>query len=361
MSSSLVSRSGFHNPRDTLRAAPEGLPAFRKLLDQSAKIAAQLHNPQFTYLKDLEKTWDRLEYTLEEVCVALKTMMAYTDLEDVRIDDLLGELPTAVFEHIFLLKPEEQSSKATGTEKLREAYQEAIDRVPSPHSTRIVADLKTFWDLWLPAREEVTANGPAVEARYEPFSLCNSMLDTGNSELEHERFGSSLFPEGDARTIAGLIDLRPVPVHSFESRTVDKLVSIVKRRAAQGHDLDKPAAESENEESVLSERFSVAGATGISPSEDSGLPGLDVSLLSGHLTPRVRDISPQLGRSLRNGYQLLVTETADRRREKDFWRVENISNMARLVKAVEEAITHHDESSINPEMTIPSTFASSGA
>ncbi|KAJ9116157.1 hypothetical protein QFC20_000837 [Naganishia adeliensis] len=191
MSSNLDDLSEWNQKVHPIHAAPEGLPQLGKLLHQSATVSKQLHNPEHIYLADLARAWDSLEYALAEVY-------------------LLGDLPTFMFMCVFAHNPEEMSNKATA--ELQEPYQEAIERLPDPDRPNIRADLKRFWDLWLRAREEVSENGPTVEARYEPFHLVNSILDSQNPELEYQRFGSTIFLEADARTIFLVSQIFGLPI-----------------------------------------------------------------------------------------------------------------------------------------------------
>lgn len=339
-----------------MHAAPEGLPQLGKLLHQTATVSKQLHNPKHIYLVDLARAWDNLQVALAEVCMFVKTMMAYTELDSVRSSDMLGAQPTSMFMCVFAHNPEEMSNKPTA--ELQKRYQEAIEKLPDPDRPKICADLKRFWDLWLPAREEVSERGPAVAARYELFHLVGFILDSQYSELEYERFDSTSFPEADARTIfSGFTDLRPSLTKSHESQSVDRAIGLVKERAAQGYDLDKLRAGSENDGSIPSGQDPRTGIAGTLSSEDR--TGLDISLLRSHLMPRMKDISPQLVESLRNGYRLLVTE-ADDKRDRNDWRADDSKDLAGIFKAVQEALTYRDESSINPESTNPPTVASSG-
>jgi hypothetical protein len=361
MSSGLENRSEWNQQVDNRRAAPEGLPEFSKLLDQSAKVKKQLHDLQATYkyLNNLAADWDGLYSSLEDVCVALRTMNGSTTNDDLRSSDVLGDEPTTdTFLMVFAYDPVNKNSPKALVKK----HEEALGRLPNSEQLR--SNLNDFWNLWLRARDEIADKGPAVENWYKPFFLANSRLDGLERNFEWEIDGMTLSFE-DAKTIdACLPEPNAQDTGSYESESAYKLLKYLKTKGCQGYssaELQADAAEGDTAPIAPSSGINSLMTPEVS---DFGLESLDITILQRHVTPKLRVVNHQLIRSLQNASNKFATEAIQVRQRGvaqpvEAWRLNQLLRTAELFKALGDTVQRSLSSASSlSEAAAPSTTTS---
>lgn len=360
MSLDLDNRSEWNQQVDNRRAAPEGLPEFGKLLEQSPKASKQLHDLQSTYkyLNNLAADWDGLHSSLEEVCVALRAMNGWTPNDDLRSSDVLGAEPTDKFLMVFAYDPVNNNSPKA----LVKEYEEALGRLPDSEQLR--SNLNDFWNLWLRARDEIADKGPAVENWYKPFFLANRRLDDLERNFEWEIDGMTLSFE-DAKTIdACLPEPNAQDTGSYESESAYKLLKYLKTKGCQGYssaELQADASEGDTAPIAPSSGINSLMTPEVS---DFGLESLDITILQRHVMPELRVVNHQLIRSLQNASNKFATEAIQVRQRGvaqpvEAWRLNQLLRTAELFKALGDTVQRSLSSASSlSEAAAPSTTTS---
>lgn len=290
----------FDDTERFFRKAPEGMPELQKLLEKSAEIGKEL--AKYDNLATLADAFDDLDQALLDLSLDLRTgMRSYRD------EQLPAYLSPHLFCEVFAFHPLAQSTP--GKQLLLDTFEEDLDYRWEYQAKPIHRIMKEFWDLWLPASEEIEERGKATRRLYRAFRWANQMLADMKNAPRIDRYGQlSTIGTEDARTIhSAFSNFDPEAKETYTAASARRMADFLCMWADP--QMKKSPADSSQDTNRSSADMDVSEIGTASTGKRYRLTRYDPTLISRYVLPRLGDVDERLHESIHNAGKRLAIKS----------------------------------------------------
>lgn len=335
----------FDDTERFFRRAPEGMPELQKLLTKSAEVGQEL--AKYSQLTALAKAFGDLDENLLDLSLDIRTGMRGPATDEKLLEYTLSETFLQVF--AFHPPPQTTHSEQELQEKFEKDLQERWDHEAKP----IRRLMKEFWNLWIPASEEIEERGKATRDLYRAFCTANLMLSDMKDRPLVDRYGRlSTIGTEDAKTIhSALSNFDGGAKDTYTEESARRMAELLCMWAAP----QLRVADSSEDANLSSADRETSEKETTSVIKGYHLTGYDPTLISRYVLPRLGNVHERLRESIHHSANRLAIKSDLARRAEKPHAAKDLARAARLFKALNESIVDRlTEDSMEGPMSKPS-------